>query len=312
MRMTAGSMKEFAGVSSHILLEIDLMDFRGNRDGQRKQRAFHFWCVHVKIASILNRHQITTFDLCEMDVLINSLLQYFVADFPKKFFTINVHYYVHLVDQIKALGNSRFVSNFGREALIRKLKPFYRNTNFHQKECSIFERYVLGLFFQVTALTKPHLGLEFRKDSVCEGLVGFDFSVYSKVTLEVESEVKLFFPLRFQLLTFVYDNLKTTRTKLHYEVLRSGNYILLAAAPTESSFRIGVFVAVMKDENEKHMLAFTTPMSCVEENNADYPLLKRVRVDGRCGNEVSLVSPGAFICRLQVFPSGDEDKYLLF
>ncbi len=158
MRMKAASMKSFAEVSCHILAKLlpPTLD-RDKPELMRKKRiALVHWVDHVKIAELVDQHVISSGDLQRLDTLVTRLLVYFHDKVAKRFFTINVHYYTHLVQQIRALGPLRLVSNFSREAIIRRIKPHYRNTNFHQKEVSVFGNYMVGTFLSfVEYLLEP-------------------------------------------------------------------------------------------------------------------------------------------------------------
>lgn len=151
LRMTAGSMREFTRVSAAILLKLGLVE-EGSRSAVNKRRLeyFNYWCLHVRVADMLERRSLSSGELRNLNVLINQLLEHWRAEFPLKFWTINVHYYRHFVEKIKALGSLRVVANNSREHLIQKLKPFYRNNNNTAgKEMAIHWRYRMSLFFCV-------------------------------------------------------------------------------------------------------------------------------------------------------------------
>jgi hypothetical protein len=156
MRMTAGSMKLFTQVSGYIIKKLGLITGAPSSqklavvlNWQKQVRAFNYWCLHAKIAAVVDRHTITVADLNRLQWDITDLLDYFVTEFPSKFVTVNVHYYMHFVEQIKSLGPMRICANFSREHLIQKLKPFYSTTNHTHTEISIFRQYTISLFFNV-------------------------------------------------------------------------------------------------------------------------------------------------------------------
>lgn len=170
MRMTANSMKELSRVAAEILINLDFVRaFPVNRSSasyqtwKKHMRAFEHWCIHTRICRILDQHSIVTADLEVLDVLIPQLLSYFANDLSSEFVTINIHYYVHMVDQVRRLGPMRIVSNHSRERLIRKLKPFYRNTNNRQTEASVFNRYRISLYFQIRHAHSNSSNYEFKR-----------------------------------------------------------------------------------------------------------------------------------------------------
>lgn len=156
-RMSAGSIREFAKVSCAILRKVGLVrdtaavqGHAGYANWQKQVRTYNFWSLHCNIALIIEQHSISALELKALDELIRKLLVHFYHELPGSFVTINVHYYTHLVDQIRRLGPARIVANNSREHLIQKIKPYYRNTNHRQTETTVLSRYVVGLFMKVT------------------------------------------------------------------------------------------------------------------------------------------------------------------
>lgn len=157
MRMTAGSIREFVRVSSYILCKIGLVpnmpDSRNTAvrvSWEKRIRCYNYWCLHAKVASMIDQHSISAQEVATLDVLVKRLLSYFHEQFSTKFVTINVHYYFHFANKIKWLGPMRIVANRSREHLIQILKPHYKNTNYKQKEVAVFRKYKIGLFYTVS------------------------------------------------------------------------------------------------------------------------------------------------------------------
>lgn len=151
LRMTAGSMREFTRVSAAILRKLGLVPRDAVTAVNRKRLEFYnYWCVHVRVADMLEQRSISTAELRYLELLINKLLDHWRVEFPLKFWTINVHYYRHFVERIRVQGSLRVVANNSREHLIQKLKPFYRNSNnSNRKEVAIHARYRASLFFSI-------------------------------------------------------------------------------------------------------------------------------------------------------------------
>lgn len=159
-RVKGGSMRELARVSPFLfrairLVDLDPFDDRPATVNKWKKhiRVFNFWVLHVKIAGQLEHFSITSEDLNALEDAIKHLLQYFHDDFVSghfpKFATINVHYYIHIIDQIRWMGPMRIASNDVRERLIQWLKYRYKNTAATAKEISVYQIYLDSLFFQV-------------------------------------------------------------------------------------------------------------------------------------------------------------------
>lgn len=155
-RMTAGSMREFTRVSVHIIRKLGLIRNRAvssaiatTNSWKKHVRFFNHWCVQVRIAEIVGQHVITASDLDTLQVLIGKLLRFIHDDLHPKFATINVHYYLHFVDQIRWLGPMRLFANNSREHLIQNIKPLYCNTNHRHTEISIYRKYRITLFLKV-------------------------------------------------------------------------------------------------------------------------------------------------------------------
>ena len=162
LRMTAGSMREFAKISASILRKIGLVNSAVSTiTSQKRIRHFNFWCVHATIVYLLERHSLSSVQLDTLSSLIDQLLSYWrEEEFPV---TINVHYYIHFVEKIKALGPIRLVANNSREHMIQKLKPYYINSNNSKsKEISIYNKYKMGLFFAVLDLMNFGDGCELK------------------------------------------------------------------------------------------------------------------------------------------------------
>lgn len=163
LRMTAGSMREFTRVSAAIIGKLGLVVDSGTAVNKKRLEYFNYWCVHVRVADMLERHSLSCMELKDLTLLINQLLEHWKAEFPLKFWTINVHYYRHFVEKVKVLGSLRVVANNSREHLIQKLKPFYRNNNnADRKEIAIHSRYRMSLFFCVYDLTVNHDPLKYK------------------------------------------------------------------------------------------------------------------------------------------------------
>lgn len=178
LRMTAGSMREFARVSPDILKKIGLIPKFPEVNNattlvnwRYRIRQFNHWCIHVKVASMVEQHRISSVELKALDNLISQLLVFFYAEFRNTasskvndtFITINVHYYRHFVEKFMWLGPMRVVANNSREHLIQKIKPYYRNTNYKSKELSVFSRYRIGLAFDVYHILHAGNSLQFRR-----------------------------------------------------------------------------------------------------------------------------------------------------
>ena len=311
LRMTAGSMKEFMRASGHILMSIGIAPSRN----PIKQRAFYFWTVHVKIASILNQHCISQSDVGMLDSLVPELLTYFATDFPKKFFTINVHYYVHIVEQVKAIGPLRFVSNFSREALIRMLKPAYRNINTSNKEVSIFKHYFIETIFYVAKCLQSRRtdDLRLKRNHFPEGLIPFDFELFDKVILETDSDTEVLLPFHFENLEYSFNNLKGTVTKINYQTLRQGDYICVSPAHNSTILRIGIFQGLLRcNDDEHYLLAFTTPLEDHRNyDNENFPLLSRRKISTACTNEIYIVPVDYFMHVVQVCPEGEDSLFII-
>jgi hypothetical protein len=156
LRVLAGSMREFVRVSPDIVRQIGLVPTASPslRPGAvynwtKQVRFFSFWIVHVKIASLIEQHAFTVSEVGMLDRLIQKLLRHFYEDLPERFVTIKLHYYVHFVEQLRSNGSIRLSANNNREHIIQSVKPCFRNTNYKQKECSVFSRYLVGLFFRL-------------------------------------------------------------------------------------------------------------------------------------------------------------------
>lgn len=156
-RIKAAAMKELAIASLGIFKKLGLIGDVAPPEGSQllvkwktRQRALKYWCMHVRISLIAEQHVLSLADVDLLELLISQLLVYFSVTFSENFITINVHSYTHLAEQVRLLGPPRLASNFGRESLIRLLKMSYRNTNFKNKEKSIFQHYTTTLFFFCT------------------------------------------------------------------------------------------------------------------------------------------------------------------
>lgn len=157
LRMNAASMKELMRVSPFIFIKLGLISSTpGNESSayarkkfDKRALAFQFWCVHCRIASIVEQHSISVADVKDLDAMVCSLLEYFAVHLPKSFFTMNVHSYCHIPAQISACGPTRLATNMARESLIRVLKPYYQNTNNKRKESSVLSGHVTSRFFSV-------------------------------------------------------------------------------------------------------------------------------------------------------------------
>lgn len=159
-RVKGGNMRELAKVSPFLFHIIRLVDLEPSDNTpvaisrwKKHIRVFNFWLLHVQIAQQLENHAISSEELINLDEAICNLLQYFHDDFVErrfpKFGTINVHYYKHIVDQIRWMGPMRIASNDARERLIQWLKGRYRNTGGSGKEATVYQIYLDNLFFQV-------------------------------------------------------------------------------------------------------------------------------------------------------------------
>lgn len=154
-RVKAGSMRELARVSPFIFYVIGLVDLKpsDNRVATRNRwkkhiRVFNFWVLHVKIADMLHQHTFSVKEVTMLEKAIEKLLEYFFTDFPRDFVTINVHYYIHLVDQIRRMGPMRIAANSPRERIIQQLKPRYKNVATIAKEITIYGMYLDNLLFE--------------------------------------------------------------------------------------------------------------------------------------------------------------------
>lgn len=159
-RVKAGSMRELAKVSAYIFYKLKLVDLMcptdfDNTPSKRKKRLkkqmrlFNFWLLHVSIAQQLDNYSFLPLDLLLLERDIKNLLQYFHDDFPESFVTINVHYYKHIVDQIRCTGPMTIAANHRRERLIRKTKPKYRNINSVSIEGSVYRVYLDELYLDI-------------------------------------------------------------------------------------------------------------------------------------------------------------------
>lgn len=154
-RMTAGSMKEFVRVSPYIINNLQLVPLEPDIDRrvfQLKLRSFRFWCMHVQISNMVEQHSITEAELRILDSHIKGLLLHFAQDLPNDFVTINVHYYSHIVEQIRNLGPLRLSANFSRENLIQIIKPHYTNSNNKLRECSVYSKYKMEVLCKLESM----------------------------------------------------------------------------------------------------------------------------------------------------------------
>lgn len=277
LRMTANSMKELSRVAAEILVNLQLVKMSpvtnsatSYRTWKKHLRAYEYWCIHATVCHILEQHQIAVIELNALESLIPRLLAYFEADFPADFVTINIHYYLHMVDQVRRLGPMRIVSNHSREMLIKSLKPFYRNTNNKQTETSVFNRYRMSLFFKARCAYLKRDSFELSKHFwISEGLVSFDFFGYDHVILDAAGNRQVFTRSRYSHLSSFKTNaagVKRVKWKRDYTVLERGHYIYMTGNNSFLQPFAAKLVAILEHDGEL-FLAYTVPEAVDAENN---------------------------------------------
>ena len=157
--LNGASVKEFVQCSPYIFLNIGLVAVEPSlltpsaiKAWQEKTTAFVAWCMHVKVAEILNRHTITPDCITMLQSIIPVLQQYWSCNCPQ-ILHINAHYLRHVVELIRCCGPPRTWSNYTREGYIGRIKPLYKNTNHKHVEESIFNRYIYQVMKEMIAVS---------------------------------------------------------------------------------------------------------------------------------------------------------------
>lgn len=249
MRIKGGSMRELGRASLHILHEIGLVsitpwsDKQGGMEAWKKHiRIFNFWILHVHIVNLLEKHLLSAEDVCDLELMIKNLLNYFYSDFPKSFVTMNVHHYLHFVDQIKWLGPMRLMANNSREALIPKMKTRFKNTSKVKKEYSVFRCYTDEIYFQIQRYLQSSTMPCFNRDNIPQPLVTFSCSRYNRVLIAIHGRVLDSLPENEQL---QHDCTKGVQIKLNYQCLKKMDYLLLDSGFHFQDSYCGVFIDIV-------------------------------------------------------------------
>jgi hypothetical protein len=302
--MKAAAMKHFAAVSPFLLLKVFSYRSLASNVGSSKYTAFKYWCLHVRVAQYVDKRELTCAELELLRSDIEVLMKYFNSKLGEKFVSINIHYYTHLVNQIKQLGPCKIAANFFRESLIQCLKRFFRNSNFKSTEHGVFQRYVSGLFYllfdflehgsnDISFTRYFYSVLVFNlthnyRDALPVGTVPFDLSGFEEVCVDYgEGESRTFTQNDINECIFMFDPRKSG-AKVNYVLLRPNNILKFDSTPFFPVEHFGVFKGLFTSRDGEHFVAYHHLVAVEQEVNLFF---KKISIPGEVTETTLYVVP---------------------
>lgn len=144
-------MRIFTQASPYILDMVKSVNIT-----DRFNDEYHFWCVRVRITSILTSHRILASEIKEVMSLISEILSWYARAHPEMV-TLNVHLVHHMITYLQEFGPLRDHWCFVFEAGIGVLKTLYNNTNNTKVSWSVYRRALLIIGMElISQITGSH------------------------------------------------------------------------------------------------------------------------------------------------------------